>query len=305
MTARAPISFLLITRDEEQNLPHALASICDWAQEIFVLDSGSTDGTREVAERFGAKFHHHAWEGYVAQKNWGLSNLGIASPWVFILDADESITPRLREELTRVAVEDRCAENGFYVNRYFIVLGKRINHCGYYPSWNIRFFRAGKAVYEQRDVHEQMLVNGPVGYLRHDMEHYDRRGLEHYIAKHNQYSTLEAREMFRQMQRTSAAKTGSFLGDSQQRRRWLRHYVWPRLPARWLLRFLYMYVVRFGFLDGAVGFNFCLFMMCYEHQIGLKLREISYEPSTAPPGMTPVPKEPEVPSANAPAGPAL
>jgi glycosyltransferase involved in cell wall biosynthesis len=284
MTARAPIAFLLITKDEEKNLPHALASISDWAQEIFVLDSGSTDGTREVAERFGAQFHFHAWEGYVAQKNWGLSNLPITAPWVFILDADESITPPLRDELTRIASEDRCPENGFYVNRYFIFLGKRIRHCGYYPSWNIRFFRSGKALYEQRDVHEHMLVSGGVGYLKHDMEHYERRGLEHYIAKHNQYSTLEARAMHRQLQQASQAMAGSFWGDSQQRRRWLKSRVWPRLPARWMLRFLYMYIVKLGFLDGPVGFHFCLFLMGYEHQVGLKLREMGSRAGACRPG---------------------
>ncbi len=186
--------------------------------------------------------------------------------------------PRCATSSARVAVEDRCPENGFYVNRYFIFLAKRIRHCGYYPSWNIRFFRAGKASSEQRDVHEHMLVDGSVGYLKHDMEHYERRRLEHYIAKHNHYSTLEARAMYLQIQQASRAMPGSLRGDAQQRRRWLKASVWPRLPARWLLRFLYMYVIKLGFLDGAVGFHFCLFLMGYEHQIGLKLREMSAEP---------------------------
>jgi hypothetical protein len=105
---------------------------------------------------------------------------------VFIIDADEVITPKLREELTRIASEDKCEENAFYVNRFFVFLGKRIRHCGYYPSWNIRFFRRGKARYEQRDVHEHMIPDGKVGFLKHDMEHYDRRGMFHYIAKHNE-----------------------------------------------------------------------------------------------------------------------
>jgi len=283
LTAKVPIAFLLITRNEEENLPHALASICDWAQEMFVLDSGSTDRTREAAERFGAQFHFHAWEGYAAQKNWGLSNLPITAPWVFILDADESITPPLREELSRIASEDGCEEDGFYVNRYLIFLGKRIRHCGYYPNWNIRFFRLGKAVYDHRDVHEHMEVNGKVGYLKHEMEHFDRRGLEHYIAKHNHYSTLEARVMHRQLRMAGEALSGSLLSDSQQRRRWLKDRVWPRLPARWVMRFLYMYFIKLGFLDGFVGFHLCLFLMGYEHQVGMKLREMSSGPLLAAP----------------------
>ena len=285
MSARVPISFFLTTKNEEVNLPHALASVCDWAQEVFVLDSGSTDRTREIVERFGARFFHHDWIGYAGQKNWGLDNLPFTTPWVFILDADESITPPLREELTKVAVENARPEQAFYVNRHFIFLGKRIRHCGYYPSWNVRFFRRGKARYEQRQVHEHMIVDGPSGYLRHDMEHYDRRGLEDYIAKHNRYSTLEAAEMLRII-RKNGGEVPSLarsirLGPSE-RRRWIKHRVWPRLPARWLFRFFYMYVLRLGFLDGAVGFHFCLFMAAYEHQISLKLKEMVRPPERAP-----------------------
>jgi glycosyltransferase involved in cell wall biosynthesis len=272
---RAPIAIMIPTKDEEVNLPFALASVCDWAQEVFVLDSGSTDGTAEVAERFGARFVFHAWEGYARQKNWGLDNLPITAPWVYILDADEVVTPELREELARVAAEDRAEENGFYVNRFFVFLNKRIRHCGYYPSWNLRFFRRGKARYEERAVHEHMTVDGKVGYLRHEMEHNDRRGMEHYVAKHNHYSTLEARELFRIIKGADdGTMRFSFWGGPIERRRWVKHRLWPHLPARWFFRWLYMYVLRLGILDGAVGFHFCLFLASYEHQIGLKLKEM-------------------------------
>ena len=145
----------------------------------------------------------------------------------------------------KIAAEDRCEENGFYVNRYFIFLGKRIRHCGYYPSWNIRFFRRGKAVYEQRDVHEHMLVDGKVGFLKHDMEHDDRRGIEYYIAKHNHYSTLEARAMYRTLlgqqpgdrrRRSGATRSSGGAGSSTASGR--------GCPPRWLFRFIYMYLMR-------------------------------------------------------------
>ena len=272
---RAPVAIMIPTKDEEVNLPFALASVCDWAQEVFVLDSGSTDRTAEITERYGARFVFHPWEGYARQKNWGLDNLPITAPWVFILDADEVITPALRDEIIRVATEDRAAESGFYVNRFFVFLGKRIRHCGFYPSWNLRFFRRGKARYEERQVHEHMTVDGTVGYLRHDMEHNDRRGLEHYVAKHNHYSTLEARELFRIIEGTADGTLKfSFFGGPIERRRWIKHRLWPRLPARWLVRWMYMYVLKLGFLDGATGFHFCLFMAAYEHQISLKLKEL-------------------------------
>ena len=185
------------------------------------------------------------------------------------------ITPELRDELATIAQADTCEENAFYVNRFFIFLGKRIRHCGYYPSWNLRFFRRGKAKYEQREVHEHMVVEGKSGYLKHDMEHNDRRGLEEYIAKHNRYSTLEARELHR-IERDAATGTMKFrfFGGPIERRRWVKHVIWPKLPVKWFFRWLYMYVLKLGVLDGVVGFHFCLFLASYEHQISLKLKEL-------------------------------
>lgn len=272
-----PIAVMIPTKDEEKNLPYALESV-KFADQVFVLDSGSTDSTRQIAESMGATFVHHDWEGYAAQKNWGLDNLPITQPWVFILDADEVITPELRDELIKVAREDKCEENGFYVNRFFIFLDKRIRHCGYYPSWNLRFFRRGKARYEVREVHEHMIVDGKVGYLKHDMEHNDRRGMEYYIAKHNHYSTLEARELFRiEQAQTQGTMRYSPFGGPLERRRWVKHVIWPKLPAKWFFRWLYMYVLKLGILDGITGFHFCLFLASYEHQITLKLAELRRE----------------------------
>ncbi|MGB7158483.1 MAG: glycosyltransferase family 2 protein [Tepidisphaeraceae bacterium] len=296
MAERAPITIFVTTKNEELNLPFALASVAGWVREIFVLDSGSTDRTREIAESYGATFLFQPWLGYAGQKNWGLDNLPITAPWVFILDADEVITPALRDELTRIATEDKCEENGFFVNRFFVFLNKRIRHCGYYPSWNCRFFRRGKARYENRDVHEHMIVEGKTGYLRHEMEHNDRRGVEFYIEKHNRYSTLEAREMHKVMNRTSTEVSLSFWGGPQARRRWIKHVIWPRLPARWLFRWLYMYVLRLGFLDGKTGFHFCLFLAAYEHQISLKLHELRLDAKKAS-----VPQADNAPASGSPA----
>ncbi|HZZ42810.1 MAG TPA: glycosyltransferase family 2 protein [Tepidisphaeraceae bacterium] len=288
MPTKAPIAIVFTTKNEEANLAYALASVVDWAQEVFVVDSGSTDNTEEITRSFGVDFTFHAWEGYARQKNWAVDNLPITTPWVFILDADESITPELRDELIKVATDNSCLENAFFINRFFIFLDKRIHHCGYYPSWNIRFFRRGMARYELRDVHEHMLVEGKTGYLKCDMEHNDRRGLEFYIAKHNQYSTLEAREMYKLMLGQSTKSPEHFWDGPTGRRRWIKQNIWPRLPARWFWRWVYMYILRFGFLDGYVGFHFCLFLAAYEHQITLKLRE-QFQAARAPAPPAPKP----------------
>jgi glycosyltransferase involved in cell wall biosynthesis len=276
MAQRAPIAILIPTKNEEVNLPFALASVADWAAQVFVLDSGSTDRTEQIANQLGAQFVYHPWEGYARQKNWGLDNLPITTPWVFILDADEVITPQLRDELIRIATANTAPEDGFYINRYLIFLDKRLNHSGYYPSWNIRFFRHRKARYEERKVHEHMIVSGRVGYLhKGEMEHHDRRGLEHFIAKHNHYSTLEAEEVFR-IQQDLATGTISFgfWSGPVERRRWIKHKIWHRLPARWLIRFLSMYILQLGFLDGRSGFHLAFLLSVYEHQISLKLQEL-------------------------------
>lgn len=275
--ATSNITVIIPTKDEEANLPYALRSVMGWADAVHVVDSGSSDSTRRIAEEAGAIVADRPWLGHAAQKNWALDNLPITTDWILLLDADESIEPDLQAELRAIAARpvDEVFESGFYLNRYFIFLGKRIRHCGYYPSWNMRFIKRGRARYEQRDVHEHMLVDGPEGYCKGHMEHNDRRGLEVYMAKHNRYAVLEAREMHRHMQGDQGPGLDARLfGNQLQRHRWIKHTLYPRLPAKWLCRFLYMYVLRLGFLDGITGLRFCLFISAYELLINLNLVEL-------------------------------
>ncbi len=269
------IDAFVITKNEELNLPHCLRALAGWTRRVFVVDSGSTDRTCDIARELGAEVVEHAWEGYAAQKNWAIDTLPLEADWILIVDADEVITPRLRDEL--VAIAERPAgdvrENGFYINRLFYFLGKPIRHCGYYPSWNLRFFKRGRGRYEDRAVHEHLLVDEPIGWIKTPMLHEDHRGLEDYIAKHNHYSTLEARAIAEDDGELAASLTGNAL----ERRRWIKRHVYRRLPAKWLFRFLYMYVFRLGVLDGLNGFRFCLFISSYEMDIGLKLAEIRRE----------------------------
>ncbi len=277
------IEVVIPTFNEAINLPHALASVAEWADAVHVVDSESTDATRAIAGSYGANTVIRPWLGYARQKNWALDHLDLKADWIFILDADEAILPPLRDEILAIATRplDQTREAGFHVNRYFIFLGRRIRHCGYYPSWNLRFFKRGRARYEEREVHEHMIVDGPTGYLRGHMEHYDRRGIHEYMAKHNTYSTLEAKEIVRGMRDGHRGTLDAKLfGDPLQRRRWIKHYVYPRLPMKWLFRFLFMYVLRLGFLDGVTGFRFCLFLSAYELLISLKIIELRQADAT-------------------------
>jgi glycosyltransferase involved in cell wall biosynthesis len=268
------IDVLIQTLNEELNLPHALQSVKGWANRVFVVDSGSTDRTIEIARQSGATVVEHPWEGYARQKNWAIDNLPFESPWIFILDADEAVTPALRDELLSICGKpaDEVVEAGFYVNRYLIFMGHRIRHCGYFPSWNLRLFKRGRAHYEDRPVHEHMLVNGREGYLKGLLEHEDRRGLEYYIAKHNRYSTLEAETIF-YTQRNGSLRPDLF-GSAVERRRFFKSKIYPKLPAKWLGRFVWMYFIQLGLLDGMAGLRFCLLISSHELFTSLKLREL-------------------------------
>jgi glycosyltransferase involved in cell wall biosynthesis len=271
---RSDITVIILSYNEVVNLPHALASVQPWADKVFVVDSGSNDGSIELARARGAVVVHQDWLGYARQKNWALANLPIETSWVFILDADEAITPELRDELLATSARGgAAAADGYYINRLTYFLGKPIKRCGYFPSYNLRFFRKGKARYEEREVHEHMIVDGRTDRLRFLMLHEDRRGLEHFIAKHNRYSTLEARELTREqvLQRSDAAGP---LETGIATRRWLKRNILPKLPFSGLWRFLYMYFIRFGFLDGVTGFRFCIMLAMYDTFISLKMAEL-------------------------------
>jgi glycosyltransferase involved in cell wall biosynthesis len=268
------VSALVPTLNEEMNLPECLESL-DWVDEVFVVDSFSSDRTVEIAGTHGAHVVQHAFESYSGQKNWALDTLPFRNEWVLIVDADERVTPELRCEIERVSV-DASGCDGYYVNRRFIFLGAWVRHAGWYPSWNLRLFRHRLGRYDGREVHEHLVLNGRVGYLRADLLHLDRRGLEAFVARHNRYSTLEAAARFKAERDAPdrARLPVSLLASPVQRKRFLRERIWPQVPAKPLALFVYMYVLRRGFLDGRAGLALCVFHAFQEFMVGLKLGEL-------------------------------
>ena len=266
---------MIITKNEEANLPYSLEAVKGWANRIFIVDSGSTDRTEEIAAEHGAEFIFHEWPGYAKQKNWGLDNLPFESEWLLIIDADEIITPKLQGIISDIVKQDasKVPANGYYLNRRLMFMDRPIRHCGYYPSWNLRLFKRGMARYEERAVHEHMLLEGRAGYIREPMIHWDRRGLDYYTAKHNEYSTLEAMALLEDSNAKDARLRPSLVGNSLQRRRWMKTFIYHWLPVPSLFRFIYMYFLRLGILDGLNGFRFCLFISSYEMLVKLKLVE--------------------------------
>lgn len=271
------LSVLIPTHNEEKNIKYALDTV-KWADEVFIIDSFSTDRTLEIVKEYpNVKVFQHKFENYSAQKNWALDNLPWSNARLFILDADERITPELKEEILEIIANPKTKENGFYVNRRVIFLGRWLRHCGWYPSWNLRLFRRGRARYEDRAVGEHMLVDGKTGYLKNDIIHENHKGLFDWIEKHNRYSSFEAKELYQLLY--SKKETGlksSFFGKHLERKRAFRERIWPRLPLPLLplLRFFQMYFLQLGFLDGYQGFVFCSLEAIYEFQIAIKLREL-------------------------------
>jgi glycosyltransferase involved in cell wall biosynthesis len=222
------LSVVIITLNEEANLPRTLASVA-WADEIVVLDSGSTDRTREIAESFHAKVFVEPWKGFAGQKNSALAKA--TGDWILSLDADEELEPALAEEI-RDTLAGNPTEAGFWIPRKNFFLGRWIRHGGFYPDPKLRLFRRGIGAFEDRLVHEDIRVQGATGKLRHPLLHHAYPSLDSYLEHMNRYSSLGA-----QMAAAKKASGFSFIDI----------VIRPRLTL------FYNYILRAGFLDGREG----------------------------------------------------
>jgi len=282
--AKIPVSVLIPAKNEEQNLPACLESVAR-ADEVYLVDSQSSDRSCEIAQSYGAKVVQFYFNGrWPKKKNWSLENLSFGNEWVLIVDCDERIPPELWDEIA-LAIKDPNY-NGYYLNRKVFFLGKWIRYGGKYPDWNLRLFKHQLGRYENlktedipntgdNEVHEHVILQGKAGYLKNDMLHIDFRDIYHWLERHNRYSNWEARVYYNILADSDESGTigANLFGDAVQRKRFLKK-IWVRLPFKPLLRFILFYFIRLGFLDGKAGYIYGRLLSQYEYQIGVKLYEL-------------------------------
>jgi glycosyltransferase involved in cell wall biosynthesis len=264
MERRPLLSVIILTYNEEVNLPACLESLKGLDCEIFVVDSGSSDATVEIAQAFAARVFEHPFESHARQWNWALQNLPISTDWILGLDADQRLTSELRQELVELfTVDDHRldAVDGFYVKRRQIFRGRWIRHGGYYPKYLLKLFRRDRVRVDEGDlVDHHFWVNGVTARLKHDLieENLKEADLAFWIEKHNRYAALHAQEEW--ARRSGLLKwpvQPSLFGNPDQRVACLKQ-CWYRLPLyiRPFIYFFWRYFLRLGFLDGKQGFIF-------------------------------------------------
>jgi glycosyltransferase involved in cell wall biosynthesis len=222
------ISCIIITRNEAKNIGRCLKSV-SWAEEIVIVDSGSTDDTKKIASEFTDKIFDLEWKGYGPTKEFARNQ--VTADWVLSIDADEVVSEKLREEILSTVSSENPLD-GYFIPRRSNFLGKWIRHGGWYPDLVLRLFKREKGGFTMRLVHEEVKVSGPTGHLINDLLHYTDPDFEHYLTKLNRYTSLDAMQMLE-----AGKKSG--LADVVLR------------PA---ILFFKMYILKAGFLDGIHGF---------------------------------------------------
>lgn len=264
--ASVPVSVIVPVRNEAHQLERCLSSV-SWSDEIFVVDSQSTDDTRAIAETLGATVVQFRYTGsWPKKKSWALENLPFRNDWVLLLDADEVMPSAAEAEIRAVVSSKGSPVKGYWINRRFFFMGRWLRHA-YYPNWNVRLFQHQFGRFERLttadtnsgdvEIHEHVLVDGPTAKLSCEMDHFAFPTVSSFVEKHNRYSSWEAHVALA-TPRTSTARPGP-----RRWRAWMRRWM-TRLPCRPMLRFLYVYIWQRGFLDGRAGYYFARLHGCYE-----------------------------------------
>jgi glycosyltransferase involved in cell wall biosynthesis len=263
-------SVLILTLNEEKNLADCLQSL-DWSDDNVVFDSFSSDKTVELAKASRARVVQRRFDNYAAQRNAALE-VDFKYPWVLMIDADERVTPELKEEIDAVLANHNENITLYRIRRKDMFMGKWFRHSSGYPTWFGRLVRVGQ-VKAEREINEEYHTNGNVGYLKEHLIHYPfNKGISFWFERHNRYSSMEAEALIKEVKQKLNFRH-LFSSEPTLRRKFLKQLAY-RLPCRPFLVFCYVYFFRFGFLDGRTGFTYCRLRSIYEYMIDLKVKEL-------------------------------
>jgi glycosyltransferase involved in cell wall biosynthesis len=273
-------SVLILTHNEVANIGPCLDSLRVSAGnacslDIAVLDSGSTDGTVEVARSMGINVYKRPFDNFADQRNWGVAAIPWAFDWIFHLDADERVDHALVAEI--IAETRESSRDAYLVANRLYFMGKWIRFSSRYPHYQARLLHRHRARFISRG-HGQYLDHAVrnIGRLRHPFDHYNfSKGVTEWVEKHNRYSTAEAKQIVSAPISPAAALRCLFHAQSREAAQQAFKAFSCYVPLRPLARFLYLYCWKWGFLDGRPGFDYCVLMAFYEFLIGLKRREIA------------------------------
>jgi glycosyltransferase involved in cell wall biosynthesis len=263
---RLPVSVVILTLNEEANIEDCLQSVCEWAGEIFVVDSGSHDRTVEIARRFTERVVLHPFENYSSQRNWAQQNLPLTNEWIFHIDADERVTPELAESFQKLFTSGSPGDaDGFLISRRTIFMGRAIMHGGHYPAYHLRLFRRHKGRCEDRLYDQHFILDGPVRTIPGDLIDVITSDLTVWLIRHARWGAAEAHEMSVSADSGDNRLIGRPSGTPIERRRWLRSSIYGKAPLflRAFAYFFYRYFLRLGFLDGREGLIFHFLQGCF------------------------------------------
>ena len=279
MIKTLPITAVVMTHNEERNLPACLESIKNYVKDIIIVDSFSNDKTEEISKLYGTKFYKNKWINYAKQYLWSMENTDIANEWVLRIDADERWTPQGFEELQKIIDNDLA--DGVYVKMQIFFMGRFIKHGDFYPNYFLRIYKKSMGKMEDRWMDEHIKVNGRTLLTNINVieANYDRQeNITLWTTKHNGYSTREAIEIIiANHQIRNMESVAKFFGNKTERKRWIKENFYSKIPLfiRPFGYFAYRYILKFGFLDGKEGFIFhILHAFWYRFLVDTKIYQI-------------------------------
>ena len=270
-------SIYILTYNEEIDIGACIESAM-LSDEVIVVDSFSSDRTIEIAKQYPVQIFKHEFESHGKQRTWMLKEIPTKHEWVYILEADERMTPELFNECLEAIKSTKYV--GYFAAERVMFLGQWIRRSTQYPRYQMRLLRKDKVCFEDYGHTEREVCNGPTSFLKETYPHYtNSKGISRWIDKHNRYSTDEAAETLRQLSEGSINWKDLFFGETEVERRHALKDLSLRLPFRPVIRFFYMYFLLGGILDGRAGFSWCVLQAFYENLILIKVWEMKNLPA--------------------------